>query len=138
VSTPVILDSDAIATLFPAGQVPAPFDFAQGVPSKALMVFGSIVLIKAIQNTDLNRRPYTKSPIRLKIASVSAEIERACLKIILFIEIRPNYFSIATVTFPIALIQQSYHGVSFFTKKHVARTRLPKRSPVRLMVSSRA
>jgi len=28
-----------------------------------------------------------------------------------------NYFSIATVTFRIALIQQSYHGVSSFTKK---------------------
>jgi hypothetical protein len=30
-----------------------------------------------------------------------------------------NYFSIATVKFRIALIQQSYRGVSSFTKKNM-------------------
>jgi hypothetical protein len=113
----VIPNTNAVVALFPAGQFSAPFDFAQGVPPNALRVFGSIIVINAIQNTDENCHPYTQCPIRLKIAAVSAEVKRARLKVIFFVEIRPNYFSIATVTFRIALIQQSYHGVSFFPKK---------------------
>jgi len=113
----MILNTNAIVTLLPAGQFSARFDFAQGVPSNALRDFGSIVVINAIQNTDENCQPYTESPIRLKIAAVSAEVKRTCLGVIFFVEIRPNYFSIATVTFRIAFIQQSYHGVSSFIKK---------------------
>jgi len=108
----VIPNTNAIVTLFTAGQFSAPFNFAQGVPTNALRVFGSIIVINAIQNTDENCHPYAGSPIRLKIASVSTEVKRARLGVIVFIEIRPNYISIASVTFRIALIQQSYHGVS--------------------------
>ena len=73
----MILKPNAIVTYFPAGQFSAPFDFAQGVPSNALRVFGFIVVIKAIQNTDANCQPHTESPIRLKIAAVTAEVKRA-------------------------------------------------------------
>jgi len=44
-----------------------------------------------------------------------------------------SYFSIATAAFRIALVQESYHGVSSFTKKYVARICPPKRSQMRLM-----
>jgi hypothetical protein len=108
----VIPNTNAIAALFPAGQSSAPFDFAHGVPSNALRVFGSIIVINAIHNTHENCHSYTGSPIRLKIASVSTEVQRACFEVVFFVEIRPNYLSIAIVTFRIALIQQSYHGVS--------------------------
>jgi hypothetical protein len=80
----VILNTNAIVTLFPADQFSAPFDFAQGVPSNALRVFGSIVVINAIQNTDENCQPYTGSSICLKIAAVSAEVKRARLGVIFF------------------------------------------------------
>jgi len=119
--------------LFPAGQFSAPFDFAQGVPSNALRVFGSVVVISAIQNTDENCCPCTESPIRLKVAAVSAEVERARLEVIIFVEKRPDYFSIAAMTFRIALIKQGYHGVYSFIR-HVARTYLPKQPQMRLMV----
>ncbi|MBW1956979.1 MAG: hypothetical protein JRF31_09225 [Deltaproteobacteria bacterium] len=118
----VILNTNAILILFPAGQFSARFDFAQGVPSNALRVCGSIVVINAIQNTDENCETYAESPIRLKIAAVSAEVKRTLRVVIFFVEIRPNYFSIATVTFLIAFIQKSYRGVFSFTKKYVART----------------
>jgi hypothetical protein len=108
----VIPNTNAIVDLFPAGQSSAPFDFAHGVPSNALRVFGSIIVINAIHNTDENCHSYTGSPIRLKIASVSTEVKRARIGIIVFIKIRPNYISIAIMTFRIALIQQGYHGVS--------------------------
>jgi hypothetical protein len=108
----VVSNTNAIVALFPAGQSSAPFDLAQGIPPNALRVFGSIVVINAIQNTDENCCPCTGSPIRLKIAAVSTEVERARPKIIFLVEIRPNYLSIATMTFRIALIKQSYHGVS--------------------------
>jgi len=108
----VIPNTNAIVTLFPAGHFSAPFNFAQGVPSNALRVFGSIPVISAIQIMDENCHPYTGSPIRLKIASVSTEVKRARIGIIVLIKIRPNYISIAIVTFRIALIQQGYHGVS--------------------------
>jgi len=104
VSIRVILNNNAIVTLFPDGQFSARFDFAQGVPSNPLRVFGSIVVINAIQNPDENCHSYTESPIRLKIAAVSAKVERTRLGVSFFVEIRPNYFSIATVTFRIALI----------------------------------
>ena len=129
----MISNANAIVTLFLAGQFSARFDFAQGVPSNALRVFGSIIMINAIQNMDENCKPYTESPIRLKITAVSAEIKRTRNGVIFFVEIRSNYFSIATVTFFIALIQQSYHDVSSFTKKYVSRTCLPKLSQMRLM-----
>jgi hypothetical protein len=129
----VVLNSNAIVTLFPAGQFSARFDFAKGVPSDALRVFGSIVLINAIQNTDENCKPYTESPIRLKITAVSTEVKHTRRGVISFVEISPNYFSIATVTFRIAFLQQSDHGASSFTKKYVARTCLPRRSQTRLM-----
>ncbi len=89
-----------------------------------LRVFGSIVMINAIQNTNENCQPYTERPIRLKITAVPAEVKRARLGVITFVERSPNYFSFATMTFLIALIQQSYHGVSSFKKrkKYVART----------------
>jgi hypothetical protein len=132
----VISNANAIVTLFLAGQFSARFDFAQGVPSNALRVFGSIIMINAIQNTDENCKPYTESPIRLKIAAVSAEVKRTRLGVSFFVEIRPNYFSIATVTFRISFVQQNYHGVSSFTKKYVAQTRLTNRSQMRLMDSS--
>jgi hypothetical protein len=105
-----------MAALFPAGQSSAPFDFAHGVPSNALRVFGSIIVINAIHNTDENCHSYTGSPIRLKIASVSTEVQRACFEVVFLVEIRPNYLSIAIVTFRIALIQQSYHGISSLIK----------------------
>ena len=73
-------------------------------------------MINAIQNTDENWRPYTESPIRLKIAAVSAVVKRVRLGVIFYVEKGPNYFSIATVTLRIALIQQSCNGVSSFTK----------------------
>jgi len=39
------------------------------------------------------------------------------------------YFSTATVTFRVALVQQCCHGFSSFTKnKYAAQTNLPKRS----------
>jgi hypothetical protein len=136
VSIQVIFNTNAIVTLFPAGQFSAPFDFAQGVPSNVPRVFGSMVVINALKNTDENRQPYTESPIRLKIAAVSAEIKCARFGVIFFVEISPNYFSIAAVTFRIALIQKSYHGVSSFTDKYFARTCLPKLSQMRLMVLS--
>jgi hypothetical protein len=66
----VVSNTNAIVALFPAGQFSAPFDFAQGIPSNALRVFGSIVVINAIQNPDEYCCPNTESPIRLKIASV--------------------------------------------------------------------
>jgi hypothetical protein len=113
----VILNTNAIVTLFTAGQFSTRFDFAQGVPSNPLRVFGSIVVINAIQNPDENCHSYTESPIRLKIGAVSAEVKRTRLGVSFFVEIRPNYFSIATVTFRIALIQQIYHGVFSFTDK---------------------
>ena len=116
VSIWVILNTNAIVTLFPAGQFSARFDFAQGVPSNALSVFGLIVVINAIQNTDENCNTYPESPIRLKIAAVSAEVKRTRRGAIFFVEIRPNYFSIATVTFRIAFIQQNCRGVSSFRK----------------------
>ena len=112
----VIFNTNAIRTLLSPGQFSARFDFDQSVPSNALRVFGSIIMINAIQNTDENCRPYTESPIRLKIAAVSAEVKRTRLGVIFFVEIRPNYFSIATVTFRIAFIQQNCHGVSSFRK----------------------
>jgi hypothetical protein len=112
----VIFNTNAIATLFPACQFSARFYFAQGVPSNALRVCGSIVVINAIQNTDENCETYAKSPIRLKIAAVSAEVKRTRRVVIFLVEIRPNYFSIATVTFLISFIQKSYHGASSFTK----------------------
>jgi hypothetical protein len=52
VSIQVIPKTNAILALFPTGQFSAPFDFAQGVPTNALRVFGSIVVINAIQNPD--------------------------------------------------------------------------------------
>jgi hypothetical protein len=60
----VVLNTNAIVTLFPAVQFSAPFDLAQGVPSNALRVFGSLVVINAIQNTDENCRPYKEDPIK--------------------------------------------------------------------------
>jgi hypothetical protein len=66
----VVSNTNAIVALFPTGQFSAPFDFAQGIPPNALRVFGSIVVIDAIQNTDENCCPFSESPIRLKIAAV--------------------------------------------------------------------
>jgi hypothetical protein len=122
-----MLNTNAILTLFPAGQFSARFDFAQGVPSNALRVLGTVVVIKAIQNTDENCHPYTASPVRLKITAISAEVKHTRPGVSFFVEIRPNYFSIATVTFRIAFIQQSYHGVSSFTKK-ICCSNLPSKS----------
>jgi hypothetical protein len=77
VSIRVLSNTHTIVALFPAGQSSAPFDFDQGIPSNALRVFGSILVISAIQNTDENCRPYAGSPIRLKIAAASTEVKRA-------------------------------------------------------------
>ena len=105
VSIQVILNTNAIEALFLAGYFSAPFDFAQGVPANTRRVFGSIVVIGTIQNMDENCRLYTERPTRLKIAAVSAEVNCARFGVIIFVEISPNYFSIATVTFRIAFFQ---------------------------------
>ena len=63
----VIPNTNAIVTLFPAGQFSARFYLAQGVPSNALRVLGKIVVINAIQNTDENCHPYTESPIEVRV-----------------------------------------------------------------------
>jgi hypothetical protein len=120
VSIQVILNANAITTLFFAGHFSTPFDFTQGIPSNVLRIFESIGVVNAIQNTDENCQPYTEGPIRLKITAVSAEVERARFGGIFFVERSQNYFSIATVTFRIALIQQSSHGVSLLQKQNMS------------------
>jgi len=48
-----------------------------------------------------------------------------------------NYFSIATMTFRIALIKQSYHGVYSLIKLNMLHKPIfPKQSQMRLMVLS--